>query len=80
MVWLKHFYLFRNKYSESAFAYFAKVECLTYINLASFLWDIHVCKQNSPRLNAAKRGVPSGAILFADMNFIENLNRNENYS
>ena len=36
---------------------------LTIISLASFLWDIG--KQNSPRCDAAKRGVPSGAILFA---------------
>ena len=28
-------------------------------------------KQNSPRCDAAKRGVPSGAILFAYMLFIE---------
>ena len=34
-------------------------------SLASFLWDI--CKQNSPRSDAAKRGVPSGVILFADI-------------
>ena len=27
------------------------------------LWDIY--KQNKPRCDAAKRGVPSGAILFA---------------
>ena len=41
----------------------------TNISLASFLWDIG--KQNSPRCDAAKRGVPSGAILFADIIFIE---------
>ena len=39
---------------------------LTHISLASFLWDIS--KQNSPGCNAAKRGVPSGAILFTDIN------------
>ena len=33
----------------------------------SFLWDIG--KQNILRFYAAKRGVPSGAILFADRNF-----------
>ena len=40
-------------------------ECIriTHISLSSFLWDIG--KQNSPRSNAAKRGVPSEAILFA---------------
>ena len=42
---------------------------LTHISLASFLWDIG--KQDSLRCDAAKRGVPSGAILFAYMNFIE---------
>ena len=36
---------------------------LTHISLASFLWDIG--KQNSPRCDAAKCGVQSGAILFA---------------
>ena len=36
---------------------------------ASFLWDIG--KQNSPRCDAAKHGVPSGTILFAHRNFIE---------
>ena len=42
---------------------------LTHISLSSFLWDIG--KQNSPRLEAAFCGVPSGAIQFADMIFIE---------
>ena len=36
---------------------------LTHLSLASVLWDIG--KQNSPRYDAAERGVPSGAILFA---------------
>ena len=45
------------------------VQILTHISLASFLWDIG--KQNSPRCDAEKRGVPSGAILFAYMIFIE---------
>ena len=48
---------------------------LTHISLASFLWDID--KYNSPRCDAAKRGVPSGAILFAYMIFIEKRNKNE---
>ena len=39
------------------------IRFLTHISLASFLWDIG--KQNSPRCDAAKRGVPSGASLFA---------------
>ena len=42
---------------------------LTHISLESFLRDR--CKRNSPRWDAAKRGVPSGAILFADTIFIE---------
>ena len=37
--------------------------CFTHMSLASLLWDIG--KQNSPRCDAAERGVPSGAILFA---------------
>ena len=36
---------------------------LTHLSLASLLWDIG--KQNSPRCDAAERGIPSGAILFA---------------
>ena len=36
---------------------------LTHLSLKSLLWDIG--KQNSPRWDAAERGVPSGAILFA---------------
>ena len=40
---------------------------LTYISLTS------IDKQNSPRSDAAKRGVPSGAFLFAyNTKFIEN--------
>ena len=35
----------------------------THLSLASLLWDIG--KQNSPRRDAAERGVPSGAIMFA---------------
>ena len=48
---------------------------LTHISLASFLWDIG--KQDSPRCDAAKRGVPSVALLFAYMNFIEKLDKKE---
>ena len=51
------------------------VSTLTHLNMASFLWDIGkqniLCKQNSPRCDDAKRGVTSGAILFAQRNFIE---------
>ena len=42
-------------------------EQLTHLSLASLLWVIG--KQNSPRCDAAERGVPSGAILFAQRNF-----------
>ena len=54
------------------------VAYLTHISLASFLWDIG--KQNSPRCDAAKCGVPSGAILLANMNFIGNKINMKNYS
>ena len=43
---------------------------LTHLSLASLLWDIG--KHNSPRCDAAERGIPSGAILFAKRNFIKN--------
>ena len=46
-----------------------------YISLASFLWVIG--KQNSPRFDAAKRGVQSGAILLANIIFIEKWNKND---
>ena len=46
---------------------------LTHLSLASLLWDIG--KQNSPRCDAAERGVPSGAILFANRIFVEKLNK-----
>ena len=52
---------------------------LTHLSLASFMWDIG--KQNSPRCDAAERGVPSGAILFAYRIFIEKLKKkNKNHS
>ena len=35
----------------------------THLSLTSLLWDIG--KLNSPIYDAAERGVPSGAILFA---------------
>ena len=47
---------------------------LTHLSLASFLWDI--CKQYSPRCDAAERGVPSGAILFAQRKVIEKWDKN----
>ena len=53
---------------------FKTILTLTHFSLASFLWDIG--KQYSPRCDAAERGVPSGAILFAQSNFIEKLNKN----
>ena len=46
----------------------------THISLASLLWDIG--KQNSPRCDAAERGVPSGTILFAKRIFIKKLFKN----
>ena len=49
----------------------------THISLAFFLWDIG--KYNSPRCDAAKRSVPSGVILFANVNFIENEIKMKNY-
>ena len=42
---------------------FLEADRLTHLSLASLLWDIG--KQNSPRCDAAERGVPSGAILFS---------------
>ena len=48
------------------------VYSLTHLSLASLLWDVG--KQHSPRCDAAERGVPSGAILFAQRNFIEKWN------
>ena len=45
---------------------------LTHLSLSSLLWDIG--KQNSLRCDAAERGVPSVAILFAYIIFIEKLN------
>ena len=49
--------------------------CLVYISMVSFLWDID--KQNNPICDAAKRGVPSRAILFPFKNFIERGNKNK---
>ena len=46
---------------------------LTHLSLVSLLWDVG--KHHSPRCDAAECGVPSGAILFAQRNFIENLNK-----
>ena len=43
-----------------------------HFSLASFLWDIG--KQYSPRCDAAERGVPSVAIVFAYRNFNEKWN------
>ena len=52
---------------------------LTHLSLASLLWDIG--KQNSPRCDAAERGVPSGAILFAYREFSsKNWIKLKNYS
>ena len=51
------------------------VKLLTNLSLASFLWDIG--KQNSPKCDTAKCGVPSGAILFEYMNVIEKIGVSE---
>ena len=45
------------------------IRFITHISLASFLWEIG--KQNRHRCDAAKCGVPSGAILFAYKYFIK---------
>ena len=50
---------------------------LTFINLASFLWDKG--KQWRPRPDATERGVWSGSPLFAYRMLYQNLNKNENY-
>ena len=52
---------------------FNSVTALTHLSLASLLWDIG--KQNSPRCDAAERGVPSGAILFAERKIVEKWNK-----
>ena len=43
-------------------SYDKKVSGLTHLSLVSLVWGIG--KQNSPRYDAAERGVPSGAIQF----------------
>ena len=43
----------------------------THISLVSFLWDIG--KQNSPRCDAAIRGVPSGGYSAGYMIFIKKM-------
>ena len=48
-------------------------ETLTHLSLASHLWDIG--KHYSHRCDAAERGIPSGAILFAYRNFIKKWNK-----
>ena len=50
-------------------AYCIDVSTHIRVSLASFLWDIG--KQNSPKCDATKRIIPSGAILFAEKIFIE---------
>ena len=51
------------------------VGILTHISLESFLWDVG--KQNSPRCEVPKLSVTSGTFLFAFINSIEKLNKNE---
>ena len=50
---------------------YATEEALQEQEQQSLLWDIS--KQYSPRCDAAKCGVPYGAILFAKKIFIKNL-------
>ena len=54
--------------------HFRPLKYLTHLRLVSLLWDTG--KQHSPRCDAAVRGVPSGAILFAWRNFIEKMRQN----
>ena len=67
------------KFSEDNFTTIKHTPFLTHLSLASLLWDIG--KQNSPRCDATERGgVPSGAILFAQRNFIKNEIKIKNHS
>ena len=68
-------------YSES-FQYDLSIHCVSemlknYLNSfkPSILFVGHR-KQNNPRCEAAKRGIPSGAILFTWKKFIEKVNKN----
>ena len=55
---------FSQIYSKTTVINLHFISCpLTHISMASFLWDIG--KQNSLRCDAAKRGVPSEAILIS---------------
>ena len=56
-------------YCSMPFCFFEVFVALTHLSLASLLRDIG--KQHSSRCDAAERGVPSGAMLFAWRNFIE---------
>ena len=72
---LEHFCVFISAIDMIMVKYIDCCCCiLTHLSLASLLWDIG--KQHSPRCDAAERGVPSGAILFAYRNFIKKLNKN----
>ena len=51
----------------------SEINLLVHLILASLLWDIG--KQNSPVCDAAKRGVPSEAILFAERKIVEKWNK-----
>ena len=53
--------------------YYLLVDASIYFNSfkPGVLFVGHIGKQHSPRCDAAERGVPSGAILFAWRNFIE---------
>ena len=62
-----------NSFEEDEYLY-VELSNLTHLSLASLLW--HIGKQNSPRWDAAERGIPSEAILFAKRKFIENWEKN----
>ena len=69
-VFIRHAYTV----SKKVFEQFQSSNCfLTHLRLASLLWDIG--RQHSPRCDAAERGVPSGAILFAYRIFIKKWNK-----
>ena len=70
--------LFLDNFCTNQIPEVSRTPNLTNLSLASLLWDIG--KQHSPRCDAAERGIPSVAILFAKRNFIEKLNKNKDHS
>ena len=71
--WFSHVKAQFSKLNAGLSKHRMELKILTHISLASLFWDIG--KQYSPRCDAAERGVPSGAILFEQRNFIEKLDR-----